>query len=101
MHDTKQYSPTAHNDQTEDRLAIAGKWSRCWKHEFGTCAPSNTIVCRIMKIEPDKGIHWPTMIADVAAAISFSAHFQMFLPNLPFLIRAYFPDVCTERDVHL
>ena len=58
------------------------------------CVPSNTIVRRIMKIELEEGIHWPTMIADLAAAISFSIHFQMLLPNLPFLIKVYFPDVC-------
>ena len=46
-----------------------------------------------MKIDPEKGIHWPTMIADVVAGITLNVYSQLLLPNLPFLIKSYFPDV--------
>ena len=46
-----------------------------------------------MTIDPEKGIHWPTMITTVCSLIVWSLFIQLLVPNLPFLIRTYFADV--------
>lgn len=46
-----------------------------------------------MTIHPEEGIHWPTMITAVVAITAISIYQQLIMPNMPFLIRSYFPDV--------
>lgn len=46
-----------------------------------------------MPIHPEEGIHWPTMLTATLAIISISIYQMLIMPNLPFLIRSYFPDV--------
>lgn len=46
-----------------------------------------------MTIHPEEGIHWPTMITAVVAMIDYTLYQHLIMPNMPFLIRSYFPDV--------
>ena len=46
-----------------------------------------------MGIDPQKGIHWPTMISCTVGLIALNMYTQLIQPNFPFLIKVYFPDV--------
>lgn len=48
---------------------------------------------RRMTIDPEKGIHWPTMTTAVSSIIVWAIFVQLIVPNLPFFVRSYFPDV--------
>ncbi|KAK8817276.1 zinc induced facilitator-like 2 protein [Blastocystis sp. ATCC 50177/Nand II] len=49
-----------------------------------------------MTIHPEEGIHWPTMITAVVAITAISIYQQLIMPNMPFLIRSYYPDIKNE-----
>ena len=48
-----------------------------------------------MGIDPQKGIHWPTMISCTVGLIALNMYTQLIQPNFPFLIKVYFPNVYT------
>ena len=46
-----------------------------------------------MIIDPEKGIHIPTLVTAVTAIAAMGVYSMLVQPNFPFLIELYFPGV--------
>lgn len=51
-----------------------------------------------MIIDPEKGIHVPTLVTATTAIAAMGVYSMLIQPNFPFLIELYFPGVYMSVD---